>query len=331
MEIWNTPILAEIEDVVKFLKDELTVEGIDLLKHIKPSGNNLMITCIDHAEGNERKPSCGISLTEVFRGGKTYPVGMVHCFTCGYTAEFPEFISNCFGHNDKGMFGFKWLTSNFVNLAIEKRKPIELNMSRGLFKQKEEIEFISEDELASYRYTHPYMYERRLNDIVINYFDIGFDAATNALTFPVCDKNGNVLFIQRRSVNGKQFINDVTLLKGQSLFGLHKVYENMKRIKELIICESPIDALTCWVHKRPAVATMQAIPTTQQIKLLEELPIRKYISGLDNDDAGREGEERLKDTLGKTKLLFDIKFPLGLKDINEFPSEHIDKLNLKLL
>lgn len=340
MEIWNIPIIADVEDIIRFLKSELQTQQIDLLKDIKPSGQNLMVTCINHADGNERKPSCGISTIDVTRQGKFYPAGTVHCFTCDYTSELPEFVSHCFGYNDKGMFGFKWLTSNFVNLSIEKRRLIELDMTRG-GTTKKAIEFISESELESYRFIHPYMYRRRLNDAVIDYFDIGFDAATNALTFPVCDKNGNVMFIQRRSVDGKKFINDVTTMKGQSLFGLYQIYRNLNRVNEIIICESPIDALTCWVRKRPAVATMQAIPTFHQIKLLDELPVRKFISGLDNDDAGRTGEKRLKETLGKHKLLYDIQFPkiydddLGdwryAKDINEMPDEEIDELRVNLL
>ena len=316
MIIWETPILADIEDIIEKLRADLSKDGVSLFRHIKPTAGNVMITCPFHADGQERHPSMGISKEDVRRGQKIIPAGTCHCFTCDTTMDLPEMISAVFGRNDKGATGFLWLKQNFYSLEVEDKRILELKIP-SQFIEKEEIEFISEEELEKYRFTHPYMYKRGLDDKVIDYFDIGFDNVKQALTFPVKDKDGNVLFIQRRSVQGKQFLNDETKLKGETLFGLHEVYKNLSWINEVIVCESPIDALYSWKYRRPAVAQMQAVPTPTQIELLNKLPITRIISGHDNDEAGEKGAAKLAKGL-RNKMLFRIDFPEGKKDLNEF-------------
>lgn len=327
MEVWGTPVLATIEEIINLARTEVRLQGLDLLRDVKPTNNNLMVTCIAHAGGTERHPSLGISMVDVVRGGKKYAAGTCNCFTCGYTVDLAEFISNLFGHEDKGMFGYKWITQNFVNLVIEKRQPLNLDMSRDKKAQAPQVTYVSDAELASYRFTHPYMYERKLTDYVIQYFDIGLCERTYSITFPLHDLNGRVVQIQRRSIEGKQFFNDAGALKGNYVYGLYHVYLNLSWITELYICESPIDALTCWVYGVPAVALMNAHATEQQLKLLEAVPIRKFVSALDNDEAGQAGTERLKKRL-TTKMLYRLGFPDDVKDVNamsyeEFLERHV--------
>jgi DNA primase len=320
--VWDKPVLASINDIVKELRNEIRAEGVELMRDMKPTHRNIMITCPFHGEGKEKKPSFGISTTETKEGKRVYPAGTCHCFTCGYSAELPEFVSNVLGYQDKGMNGYKWITSRFASVTVEQRRPLALDMSRS--KEKDQLTYITEEELESYRYSHPYMYFRKLNDKVIEYFDVGYDQATDSLTFPVHDLTGGVVFVQRRAIGKKQFMNESIAAKGQVVYGLYHVYKNLSWIKEVVICESIIDALTCWVYRVPAVATLGALPTTKQIELLNKVPVRKFITGLDNpliDKAGKDGSIRLAEQLGKTKLINYLKFPEGVKDINEMTEE----------
>lgn len=322
VEVWGIPIMADVEDIIENLRNELHAEGIPLLKDKKLTANNVMVTCIAHGDGQEKKPSLGISTVDVKRGNRIIPAGTCNCFTCGYVADLATFISDCQGKNDKGMMGYKWLTQNFVNLSVEKRKPIELSFGEeDLADMLEEV--IGEETLEKFRFTHSYMYERRLTDKVIDYFDIGYDAEKQALTFPVSDKWGDVKLIQRRSVNSKQFINDEGGNKGNHVFGLYQVYQNISWIKEIYVTESPIDALTLWAVRKPAVALMGARITERQAELLRELPIRKIISALDNDKAGNEGHVKLSRML-TNKVLYRYEFPFDKKDINELPQEWLE-------
>ncbi len=324
--IWEKPILATVNDVVREVRREIRdMQGLDLLKDFKMSNRNIMVTCPFHKDGKERNPSMGISTVETRDGGRVYPAGTCHCLTCGYTGELPEFISDVFGHGDRGMFGYKWITSKFASVTIEHRKPLKLTQGREV-DAVGSTHHVTEEELESYRLIHPYMYFRKLTDKVIEYFDVGYDPKTDSLTFPVHDLSGNVPFVQRRSVAKKGFMNESIAAKGHVVYGLYHVYKNLSWVKEVVICESIIDALTCWVHRIPAVALMGALPTNVQLELLQKLPVRKYIVGVDNpliDEAGKKGANRIADVLGKTKLVNFLVFPEGVKDINEMEAEQL--------
>jgi DNA primase len=324
--VWDQPVLANVRDIVTQLRTEIRAEGSELLRDLKPTNRNIMVTCPFHNNGTERKPSFGISTVETREGQKVYPAGTCHCFTCDYSSDLPEFISNIMGKQDKGMSGYKWITSRFSAVTVEQRKPLQLDMTRSKGRRGavQKVEYITEEELESYRYSHPYMYFRKLNDKVIDYFDVGYDKATDSLTFPVHDLTGGVVFVQRRAVAKKGFMNESIAAKGQVVYGLYHVYKNLSWIKEVVICESIIDALTCWVHRVPAVATLGALPTAKQVELLSQVPVRKYIVGYDNplmDEAGKKGAIRISDSLGKKKLIEYLKYPDGVKDINEMTEE----------
>jgi len=330
MEIWGVPILASIESVISVLKMDLVSKQIELLRDVKPTHGNIMLTCIKHGGGVEKKPALGISTRVVKRNGKVFPEGTCHCYVCGYTTDLPNFISDCFGHNDGGNYGFKWLTSNFVNLAISERTSIELDMSRGSKKCSEPLQIVSEEELESYRYYHPYMTERKLTERVIEYFDVGFDQATNCLTFPVKDLQNRVLFIQRRAVEGKFFMNAEASLRGSTVYGLYQVYQNLSWIKRLFVTESIIDALTWWGRGEAGIATLGSIPTEAQLKLLKAVPVRKFVSSYDNDKAGEEGARRLRKSLEGDKVLYNLQFPKGVKDVNQLDDEQFSSLSMSL-
>lgn len=93
--IWKTPIVATVEQVLKDLK--LQLYGAGLLKEIKNTGSDLMCTCPFHANGKEHNPSCGVLLQQKVTKDKTYEAGTVHCYTCGYTADLPQFVADLLG------------------------------------------------------------------------------------------------------------------------------------------------------------------------------------------------------------------------------------------
>ena len=60
--VWNTPIAASVEQILRDLKLMLFAEG--LLRDQNNTGSDVMVTCPFHKGGHERKPSCGVSLKE---------------------------------------------------------------------------------------------------------------------------------------------------------------------------------------------------------------------------------------------------------------------------
>lgn len=315
------PFNCELSDIINELQSQLHLNGIELLQKTIDTPDNIMVSCPYHKDGQERKPSAGFRKSD----------GTFHCFTCGEIHSLQEVISYCFGHYDDlvGSFGWKWLTKNFLMLEVENRAVIPLNLSRNKRNIKSNKitlpneKNVTQSELERFRYIHPYMYKRKLTDDIIEKFDVGYDKETNSLTFPVRDINGNCLFIVRRSVIGKHF----NIPKGveKPLYGIYELYQFTEIEKQdVIVCESIIDALTCWVYGKYALA-LNGLGTELQFKQLRKLPCRKLIIATDNDTAGFRAKERIKRNV-KNKLLKQYIFPENRKDINELTKEEFENL-----
>ena len=242
-----------------------------------------------------------------------------NCFTCGYTASLPVFISNCFGKFDGGKYGQKWLLKHFSGIdGTSDRKPI-INLSRTK-NAKKLVEYISEEELESYRYIHPYMYKRGLTDEIIEKYDIGYDKKTDCITMPIRDESGRTLFFCRRSVKSKFFSYPEGVEKP-----IYGIYELHKDCKEIVVCESVFNALTCVKYGKSSIALL-GTGTNYQYEQIKKLLVRKIILGFDGDDAGDRASIRFaKNVTNKIICKYDI--PRG-KDINDLSKEEFDKLKM---
>lgn len=312
----GVPYLCEPIDIIQTIRRQTAEKGIDILRDVKPMDYAIMFTCPWHNGGRERKASCGFIHRKKKDG---LDPGTINCFACKRKTNLEEFISNCFGYYDGGIWGAKWLSSNFSSADVDERSKIKLSdiTSKALSRNKNEdvriINYVSEQELDSYRYIHPYMYKRRLTDEIINMFDIGYDMQTQCITFPIQDEFGNVLFIARRSVNTKYFHYPNAVVK--PLYGLYQLRKYAGDINEVIVCESMLNALTAWVYGRPAIA-LNGTGSSKQLQDLLKLPYRKIILALDPDDAGRKGTRKIYDTLKNSKILTKLIIPIG-KDVND--------------
>lgn len=306
----GSPILEDELSVLEELRRQTISNGLNLFSQFKPSGHNIMTNCPFHKGGQERKPSFGISNKDM----------SCHCFTCGWSGTLDMMISNIFGYDDNGLFGRRWLAKNFLTVSIQNRVPLELTWSRKREVTIKPKVVITEQELDSYRYTHPYMFERGLTDKIIEEFDVGYDKETNCLTFPVWDINGNPIFIARRSVNYKFFNYPSDAQK--PVYGANKVISS--DYTEAIICEGILDALTCWKYGKVGLALI-GTGTQFQYDILNKLPIRKYIIATDQDEAGNRAAGRLRKYLSDSKILTQYILEPGL-DLNDLQEEI---LNLK--
>lgn len=316
IKVNNTYIMANIEEIVSLLKTHLSLMGRNLLGQIKHGRDNIQITCPFHANGQERRPSCGIRTTE--SEGKE--VGSVHCFTCGYKASLPIFISNCFGFNDLGKYGQKWLLKHFGGFEDTSYRKLNLNFDRTCVQVDSKQDYVSEEELESYRYTHPYMYKRGLTDEIIEKYDIGYDKNTDCITMPIRDKNGKTLFFCRRSVKTKFFNYPNGVEKP-----IYGIFELPKDCKEIVVCESVFNALTCVKYGKPAIALL-GTGNKYQFEQIKQLPVRKIILGFDGDEAGDKAAERFKKNV-TNKIVHQYEIPRG-KDINDLTKEEFDNLRI---
>lgn len=311
------------EDLEKVLEDVRDACPYDYLHTIRNLGNNIQFTCPFHADGQERKPSCGVNTVDVYRGGKIIQAGTVHCFTCGTTMSIDEMISYVFGKQDGGQFGNKWLRKMYNNAFVEKKREFKLQFRDDLEKANEVV-YIEEDVLETFRYIHPYMYKRGLTDDIIELFDIGYDSETTSITMPVKDLKGRVVFIQRRSVRTKFHNYARGVDKTDYVYG---AYECLKyypdKHTEIWICESILNCLTLWRLGVPAVALM-GVGGGKQYEILKKLPYRNYVLALDPDSAGRKGQAKLFYKLFKHKSLARVDYLNENEDINDLDSKVLD-------
>ena len=312
---------CEVTDILNELKMQLSANGVQRFYKMFDSGDDLMVCCPYHKDGQERRPSAGIRKSD----------GLLHCLACGKTVGIDEMIANCFGYND-AVWGYRWLLRNFATVQVEERKDIELDFSRNRNGSSSSAvllrDFASDEELDSYRYTHPYLYERGLTDEIIERFDIGYDKKTNSITFPIYDLEGNCVLIARRSVKTKIF--DLPKDIGKPLYAgteieLEYIHNEFHMLPEVYVCEGVFDCLRLWCNGKYAVAGFGCLYSDYQLKLLKKLPTRKLILAFDNDKAGRDGAENIRNQI-KGKLITEVVLPKGRKDIGECTDEEIQNL-----
>lgn len=325
---------CELHDILVRLQMELHASGSRYLAKMKIGPTHIQVTCPYHSDGVERKPSAGIRKED----------GLLHCFACGEVHSLPEVISHCFEKDDGGMYGMQWLLRNFSATAREENRNVKFDISRNKKTSDNNRlvigsnNYISDEELEKYRYVHPYMYERGLTDEVIEWFDIGFDFDTNCITFPVRDIKGNVLFIARRSVHSKFFnyprgvekplYGRYELAKyGEEVTVFGSELRRVPKYKEVIVCESMLDALSFWTVGKYAVA-LNGLGNELQFQQLRNLPCRQIILATDMDERGMAARDRIRDNMQNTKIVGEYFFPKGCKDANDCTKEQLKNLQI---
>lgn len=325
----------EVESILQKL------ESMGLLRLSRPVGDYYQIYCPIHSGGQEKKPSCGVLLHDQYKGNKRTPAGFTHCFSCGLAKPLPDVITQILKNKGISQSGLDWLKENVPGFEAENVEfdyliPQELAQSieskytidyinAQLLKQTGD--YVTEEELASYRLTVPYMYQRGLTDEIIEKYDIGYDAnfipegrkkPLPCITFPVKDADGNVLFLCRRSVEGKFFHYPRGVEK--SLYGM---YELPQGVTSVLVCESCFNALKAISWGYNAVALL-GTGTSYEITQLKRLGVQEFVLCLDGDDAGQRGMEKLKKALSSVALVWTIKMPPD-KDVNDCTQEEFEK------
>ena len=325
---------CELHDILVKLQMELHASGSRYLAKMKIGPTHIQVTCPYHSDGVERKPSAGIRKED----------GLLHCFACGEVHSLPEVISHCFEKDDGGMYGMQWLLRNFSATAREENRNVKFDISRNKKTSDNNgvairsNNYISDEELEKYRYIHPYMYERGLTDEVIEWFDIGFDFDTNCITFPVRDIKGNVLFIARRSVHSKFFnyprgvekplYGRYELAKyGEEVTVFGSELRRVPKYKEVIVCESMLDALSFWTVGKYAVA-LNGLGNELQFEQLRNLPCRQIILATDMDERGMAARDRIRENMQNIKIVGEYFFPKGCKDANDCTKEQLKNLQI---
>lgn len=348
--ILNDLQINELE-ALEGLRLDLHAKGkVHFLRNIRRREDAIQMTCPFHKSGQERRASAGLLL----KSKGSLEAGYFHCFTCNYTADFFVFISNVFGIRDAGIYGKEWLLRNgyaqkgyFFTLDkygeeqgkfdLKKIKAdLDKRMAHKTYEQRlaeidgiDKREYIDEEELKKYRVAHNYLYQRGITPKMIKKFDIGYDKENRdfrgfreeCVTFPIKDERGAYCII-RRAINRKRFYIPHNIDK--PIWGLYEVPNSCDSV---IICESIINALTCWCWGYYAIALL-GTGTEKQMKQIDIRNWHNIYLALDGDSAGRKATRRICKalyTLGRSLYTYNI--PLG-KDVNDLTKEEFENLQI---
>lgn len=319
------PVMASVQDIMLLLQKTLHIDGLQLLKDVvipRSPGQDIVFTCPFHKNGNESRPSAGIQSRPV------NGVVLWHCFTCHEKGTLETLVSRCFGYeHDRGEFGTRWILNNFSSVEIENRDGLIKIPSREIPKPKK-IEYVSEEELDSYRYTCTYMYDRYLNDEMIDLYDIGYDAnfeLGEAITFPVRDYSGNCLFVARRTIYKKNYNYPASVDK--PLYGVWEARKVFPNSRVCYIVESMLNAITLTKNGFCAIA-MLGTGTNAQIEEIKKLQYRRYVIATDSDPAGYRSRDKLIGVLKSTAFIDYLDLPQGcdVNDLGKYDKETFGKL-----
>lgn len=328
--------LAMLSLYPKSLPDEFYL--LDAPRCTKYSRSRWRVDSVELTDIYEDVYCCETSTQSFVLGGNI----LTHnCFSCGWAKSLPDTVSELLKRRGISKSGLDWLKENIPGFDGEvsdfdyllppaltaslQNKYIVNYINTQL--NKTTPDYVSEQELASYRLTVPYMYERGLTDEIIEKYDIGFDAnfipegrkkPLPCVTFPVKDDKGNTLFLCRRSVQGKFFHYPRGVEK--SVYGL---YELPKGVRSVLVCESCFNALTAIKYGYPAVALL-GTGTAYEINQLKRSGISEFVLCLDGDDAGQRGAQKLKKALSSVAIVWNIQMPPD-KDVNDCTKEEFDR------
>ena len=301
LTIDNVPILVPVRTILNELSIDLKSRGKSGLRFGKQTGTDIMLSC-PLGVHSDKKPSAGINLHN----------GVFHCFACGASYSLPRLVSVLLYDTEIRIQGETYLLEKFADFTVENRETAFKLPKREIRKPKE-IQYVSEKELDRYAFYHSYILNRGISKEVIDMFDIGYDKDRRAITFPVKDKQGSCLFIARRSVVGKEY--NYPLGAEKPLYGVDVLARYGRLSEPLYITESMINCLSLWTYGFQAIA-LNGTGSAEQIEMLKELPYRRFILGLDGDNAGRKGTMKLYEALKKHKLITRLKLEESV-DIND--------------
>lgn len=276
------------------------------------SGDDIVTQCPFHGGGNERKPSFGLCNN---RSNPNY--GKYNCFACGAHGTIIGLVNRLANKEADDEYGISVAQSLGDIQLIDERQQIQL-LSRTPPKSQKGV---SVYELNYYRQErHNYLTNRRVDPVIQDAFDCGYDPTCDSVTFPVRRQDGMTSFIARRCVHTKWYNYPSGVEK--PLYGLYELFQLVPNCKSVVVVESIINALTLWGLQIPAIALL-GTGSQKQIEFMNQLDVRQWILALDGDSAGVNGTNKLKRKLRASSFVMPI--PPGY-DVNDLDSHTLNIL-----
>ena len=275
--------------------------GLDVVKEV---GDEFVVYCPFHS--NWRTPA----------GEVNKETGLFYCFSCGERTNLLGLVMKMSGRN------------YFEALRLVSGKGTDVDISNNVItvlnKPPDFVEFDKEvvdnlhQNMSDYAEGRAYLELRGIADS-IDRFELGYSKNQEMVTVPVHSPDGMLLGFVARGISEKIFRNTPKLPKSKTLFNIHRV----RTSPYVFVVESSFDAIKLDQQDIAAVATLGAGVSKKQLKLLTDYFNRIYLLP-DNDDAGKEMEEKLRSTLQEKLVVLNL--PEGAHDVGDLDKNQIEKL-----
>ncbi|MED4172615.1 toprim domain-containing protein [Halalkalibacterium halodurans] len=170
-----------------------------------------------------------------------------------------------------------------------------------------------------------YLIERGIHRKVIELQGV-FDGG-NCVGIPWRNADGDVLNIKYRMKRGKTFWYERNATPiSRMVYGLDTVIK--RRIKDVVICEAEIDAMTWQSAGIYAIAVGGTSFNKYQADMIVQAGVETVTPGGDNDEAGRLFNRRVERLLGDYVYLRHIDYAgfRGCKDANELGASRLREI-----
>ena len=241
------------------------------------------------------------------------------CFSCGYKGNIFTLVADV-----KGISYFD--AQDYIGESVE--VPLNTLMRRikdlPQYVQPEETIAMSEARLAVY--TDPPDIELKKRFLIrgaVKVHGVLWDKSNDAWILPIRDPdNGAWLGWQEKGARGRFFRNQPAgVKKSKTVFGV----QIMSSSHDLIVVESPLDAVRLTGLGHNSVSTFGAIMSEEQVKILRRAP--KIIAAFDNDKAGYTANEQIRVLARKYGMdLYYFNYRgIDVKDVGDMTEDEVER------
>jgi DNA primase len=242
------------------------------------------------------------------------------CFSCGYKGNIYTLIADVKGidYHD---------ARDYIDDTAE--KPIDSLMKRikelPQYVQAEPEQIpMSEARLAVYTDAPDIELKKRfLKRDAVNAHGVRWDIKNEAWILPIRDPNdGSLWGWQEKGARGRFFKNQPAgVKKSKTVFGV----EILTSTHDLIVVESPLDAVRLTGLGHTAISTFGALISEDQAKIMRQSS--KIIAAFDNDKAGQTANEQIRSLARKygIELSYFNYTGIDVKDVGDMTEEEIER------
>ncbi len=206
------------------------------------------------------------------------------CFSCGYKGGLESLLRELTGEVPDDLRQ-DLMTQSFLHRAKTFREERTDEVPAG-----DDLPVLTEWSLANILRRVPRRMRelRKLTAEALDHYEVRWDVDSRQWVLPIRDRWGTLLGAQYRQ-KGSVATLPLGIKKSELLFGLAQAMP----YDQAAVVESPLDAVRLWQVGVPAVSTLGAYVSKDQMSLMARM-FGSVIMALDNDDTGREASVNLE-------------------------------------